>query len=112
MGSSSSRMPPLPPDQCPHASGRAGGFESCPAHLPIVIRPARATVPGLELTHEPLPLVTCCHLDVGLAGEGRFYPCCRLGTPEARRRFVRSRLGAWSFIGALTGAGRATRRAS
>lgn len=112
MGLSNNRLLPLPPDHCPHASGRAGGYANCPVHLPIVIRPARATVPGLELTHEPLPLVTCSHLEAGLAEEGRFYPCCRLGTPEARRRFGRSRLAAWGFIGQLTQAGGATRRAS
>jgi hypothetical protein len=112
MISSKARMLPLPPDHCPHASGRAGGFANCPAFLPIVVRPARARVPGLELTHEPSPLVTCYHLDAGAAEEGRFYPCCRVGTPEARRRLGRSRLAAWDFIGDLSGARNATRRVS
>lgn len=97
-------MEPLPDDHCPYASGRAGGFAGCPAFLPVVVRPARARVPGLELTNDPLPVLTCCHLDVGAAEEGRFYPCCRLGTPEARRRFGRSPVSAWDFIGELSGA--------
>jgi hypothetical protein len=112
MSLSKNRMLPLPPDHCPHASGKAGGFAGCPAFLPIVVHPARAHVPGLELTHEPSPLVTCSHLDVGVAEEGRFYPCCRLGAPEARRRIRRSRLAAWDSIGGLGEARRPTRRAS
>lgn len=105
-------MLPLPPDHCPYASGRAGGFANCPAFVPTVARPARAQVPGLELTNDPLPVLTCAHLDAGAAEEGRFYPCCRLGTPEARRRFGRSRPAAWDFIGEPGGARGTTRRAS
>jgi hypothetical protein len=85
------RLPRLPPDRCPHASGRAGGFERCPAFQPVVERPILVGMPGLDfLTQEPSALVTCAHLRVGLAGDGRYYPSCRLGTPAARWRYATS----------------------
>jgi hypothetical protein len=80
-------LPPLPADNCPYASGRAGGFERCPAFRPVVGMPRRPLAPGMDVfTHEPTPLVTCAHLAVSEVSYGRFYPRCRLGTPAARRR--------------------------
>ncbi|HYW27478.1 MAG TPA: hypothetical protein VE953_25120 [Terriglobales bacterium] len=84
------RLPPLPADRCPYASGRAGGFERCPTFRSVVGLPGRPPAPGLDvLTHEPGPLTTCAFLAIGLVGAGRFYPRCRLGTPAARRRYAR-----------------------
>ena len=40
---------------------------------------------------EAAALLTCRHLVVGEAGVGRFYPKCRIGGPEERRRFVLAR---------------------
>jgi hypothetical protein len=92
-------MQPLPPDCCPHASGRAGGFGTCPAFRPLVVRPGLAVVPGLDLgTREPSPVLTCVHLAAGMAEDGRFYPSCRLGDRDARRRLARTRTGAWDSV--------------
>ena len=80
------RLRPVPADCCPHASGRAGGFAGCVAYTPMVVRPARVEVPGLDLGPDgPLPVLTCAHLTSGSVDDGRFYPCCRLGVPAARR---------------------------
>jgi hypothetical protein len=77
---------PVPADCCPHASGRAGGFAGCVAYTPVVVRPPRVDVPGLDLgPHVPMPVLTCAHLTAGSIEDGRFYPCCRLGVPAARR---------------------------
>ena|SRR2546421_1660007 len=83
------RLPTLPSDRCPHASGRAGGFERCPAFHPVIEQPVRRLEPGLDfLTSEPCPLMTCAHLGVGGFGDGRYYARCRLGAPEARWRYA------------------------
>jgi hypothetical protein len=88
-------LPPLPADNCPYASGRAGGFERCPAFRPVVGLPSRPLTPDVDTyTHEPAPLLTCAHLAVGAADDGRFYPRCRLGSAAARRRYERSQWGA------------------
>ncbi len=79
------RRQPVPTDCCPHASGRAGGFAGCPAFAPVVERPSPPDVPGLDLD-PPTPVLTCVHLTYGVVDDGRFYPRCGLGPPEARRQ--------------------------
>lgn len=85
-----STLPPLPADRCPYVSGRAGGFGRCPVFRSVFWLPSRPPPRELGLsTREPAPLVTCAHLEIGVVGEGRYYPRCRLGTPGARRRYAR-----------------------
>jgi hypothetical protein len=98
-------LPPLPPDNCPYASGRAGGFERCPAFRPVVGAPSHPPTLGADVfTHEPSPLLTCEHLTVGAVDSGRFYPRCGLGAPTARRHYARSQRGAlWRSPGSAHG---------
>jgi hypothetical protein len=98
-------LSPLPADNCPYASGRAGGFEQCPAFRPVVDVPSRPLMPGTDVfTHEPSPLVTCAYLTVGVVDSGRFYPRCQLGAPDARRRHARAQRGAlWRSPGPAHG---------
>ena len=69
----------LPLDACPFrrpfvtAFGECGPYEA----TEFVAGPAEAAV-----------LLTCRHLKVGAVGVGRYYPKCRIGGPEDRRRFV------------------------
>lgn len=88
-------LPPLPADVCPYVTGRAGGFERCPAFRAAVAVPIHPRMADADVyTHEPAPVVTCAYLAVGEADDGRFYPRCRIGTPAARRRFARGMRGA------------------
>ena len=72
----------LPLDACPFPRPFLIGFGECGVYEPteFVAGPAEAAA-----------LLTCRHLVVGEAGVGRFYPKCRIGGPEERRRFVLAR---------------------
>jgi len=86
------RQQTLPEDRCPHVSGGQAGFRGCPAFRAVIEQPEHPVLPGLDfLTHEPSPLLTCSHLLVGSADDGRFYGRCRLGPAAARWAYANLR---------------------
>ena len=70
-------------DACPFPRPFVAGFGECAAYEATEF--AAGPVEGAEL-------LTCRHLTVGRAGVGRYYPKCRIGGPEDRRRFVLARV--------------------
>ena len=72
----------LPLDACPFPRPFLIGFGECGVY--------EATVFGAGPA-EGAALLTCRHLAVGEAGVGRYYPKCRVGGPDDRRRFVLGR---------------------
>jgi len=70
-------------DACPFPRPFLIGFGGCGAY--------EATEFGAG-PPEAAALLTCRHLVVGEVGVGRYYPKCRIGGPEDRRRFVLARV--------------------
>jgi hypothetical protein len=70
-------------------------LDACPFPRPFVLGFGEcAAYEATEFVAGPIEgaaLLTCRHLTVGVAGVGRYYPKCRIGGSDDRRRFVLGR---------------------
>lgn len=69
-------------DRCPFVRPFTEDFDGCAAYQPILFEP-------VDIGRRPLREAwTCRNLEAGTVTLGRFYPRCRLGTPDQRARWA------------------------